>query len=257
VAPRKGRTEKKENQMKSSSAARLILGLALLMIVPVTGQSQAASGVQVHVRAVTFSGQILIDRKVRTRTTTVPTSAGASCLGGTPTDGLKKIEGPTALGALHTAARLSEPRQPLLISNAFDFGLGLCGVGRAAAAGEQWWELTHNHKPSMLGGEGTKLKAGDKVLWFLSKTYNLPSPDELKLVAPESTKKDRWTKVRVFAYNDVGKRRPVTGATLNVEGASPTNARGYTWIRLKQRTRVVARAGGYIPSNRAVVQVRR
>lgn len=243
--------------MKSASAARLILGLALLMLIPATQQAQAATGIPVHVRAVTFSGQILIDRTVRTGTTTVPTSAGAGCLGGTPTAGTKRIEGPTALGALHTAARLSQPRQPLLISNAFDFGLGLCGVGKATAGGEQWWELTHNNKPSMLGGEGTKLKAGDKVLWYLSETYNLPSPDHLALVAPETTKKDRWTRVRVLAFDDTGKRRPVSGAVLNVDGASPTDAAGYTRVRLSQRARIVARAGGYIPSNRAVVKVRR
>lgn len=226
------------------------------MIIPVTSPAQA-SGVKVHVRVVTFSGQILIDRTVRTGTVTVATSSRATCLGGTPSDGSKKIEGPTALGALHTATRLPEARQPLLISNAFDFGLGLCGVGKSAASGEQWWELTHNHKPSMLGGEGTKLKAGDKVLWFLSKTYNLPSPDELSLVAPKSTNRNGWARVRVLAYNDAGNRRPVAGATLNIKGTSPTNAAGYTQIRLSKMTRVVARASGYIPSNRAVVEVRR
>jgi hypothetical protein len=209
------------------------------------------------VRAVTFSGQILIDSTVRTGTVTVPTRSRATCLGGTPSDGSKKIEGPTALGALQTAARLSRRRQPLLISNAFDFGLGLCGVGQSSASGEQWWELTHNHKPSMLGGEGTKLKAGDKVLWFLSETYNLPSPDELALVAPEGTNKNGWARVRVLAYNDAGRSRPVAGATLNVGGTSPTNAAGHTQIRLSKMTRIVARADGYIPSNRAVVTVRR
>jgi hypothetical protein len=243
--------------MKSSSAARLILGLALLMLVPAAQQAQAAPGVPVDVRAVTFSGQILIDRTVRTGTTIVPTSAGATCLGGTSTNGTSRIEGATALGALLTAARLTRPRQALLISNAFDFGLGLCGVGKATASGEQWWELTHNNKPSMLGGEGTKLKAGDEVLWYLSETYNLTSPDHLALVAPEVSKANRWTRVRVLAYNDAGKRRPVKGAALNIKGASPTNAAGYTRVRLSSRTRIVARADGYIPSNRAVIRIRR
>lgn len=244
--------------MKSSlSAVRLVLGLALLMLVPASTQAQAAPEVPVHVRAVTFSGQILIDRVVRTGTTTVPTSSQATCLGGTPGNGTKKIEGPTALGALHDAARAVSPRQPLLISNAFDFGLGLCGVGESVASGEQWWELSHNHKSSMLGGEGTKLKAGDEVLWFLSQSYNRPSPDELKLVAPADTKKNRWTTVRVLAYNDAGQRRPVKGAVVNVKGAAASNAAGYTRIKLTQATRLVARAGGFIPSNRAVIKVRR
>jgi hypothetical protein len=101
------------------------------------------------------------------------------------------------------------------------------------------------------------LKAGDEVLWFLSETYNLPSPDELTLVAPEGTKTGRWMTVRVLAYNDAGVRRPVEGAALSLEGAAPTNAAGYTRIRLSRTSRFAARAEGFIASNRVVVKVSR
>jgi hypothetical protein len=200
---------------------------------------------------------VLLDRVVRTGTRTVSTSADAGCLGGTPSNGSKRIVGATALGALHDAARLSRPRQPLLISNAFDFGLGVCGVGRASASGEQWWELTHNHKPSMLGGEGTRLKAGDDLLWFLSESYNQTSPDELALRAPRQVVRNRPFAVRVLAYNDRGRARPVKGARLSLRGSAPTNAAGYTRIRLGKRSRFAARAPGYIVSNRVVIRVRR
>jgi hypothetical protein len=241
--------------MKIPSASRLILGLALFLVIQSAGQVSASADVRVNVRAVTFSGKILVDREVRTGTTTVPTKARATCLGGTPADGSKKIEGPTALGALHDAASQTRPRQPLLLSNAFDFGLGVCGVGDSVASGEQWWELTVNHKPSMLGGEGTKLKAGDDVLWFLSRTYNSPSPDELKLVAPETTNSNGWARVRVFVYNDLGRRTPAEGAELNVDSAPPANAEGYIRLRLDRATRLVARQPGFIPSNRAMIRV--
>lgn len=243
--------------MQSSSALRLILGLALLIALPAATDARAANNVPVHVRVVNYSGQILIDRVISTGTTVVSTSSRASCLGGSPGNATRKIEGPTALGALHDAARLESPRQSLLISNAFDFGLGLCGVGPSVASGEQWWELTHNHKPSMLGGEATSLKAGDEVLWFLAKSYNLPSPDELVLMAPETSLANRWLNVRVMAFNDAGVRRPVQGAELSLVGAAPTNSAGYTRIRLSQTSRFAARADGFIASNRAVVQVRK
>ncbi|MEX1219552.1 MAG: hypothetical protein WEB05_04090 [Solirubrobacterales bacterium] len=243
--------------MSSPSATRLILGLALLMSVPLASQAQAAPEAQVHVRAVTYFGQILIDRTIVTGTTTVPTSADATCLGGTPTNATKRIEGSTALGALQAAARSTLPRTSLLISNAFDFGLGLCGVGSSAASGEQWWELTHNHRPSMVGGEETKLKTGDEVLWFLSASYNLPSPDELELIVPESAIRNRLMTVRVLAYNDAGVRRPVRGAVLSLDGTAATNAAGYTRIRLSQTSRFAARAEGFIASNRVVVEVKR
>jgi hypothetical protein len=241
--------------MKIPSASRLILGLALLFAIQSLGQANASADVRVNVRAVTFSGKILIDRDVRTGTTTVPTRARATCLGGTPADGSKKIEGATALGALHDAATQTRPRQPLLLSNAFDFGLGVCGVGGSVASGEQWWELTVNHRPSMLGGEGTRLKAGDDVLWFLSRTYNSPSPDELRLVAPETTNRNGWVRVRVFAHDDSGRRTPVEGAELNLDGAPLTGADGYSRFRLKRSARLVARQPGFIPSNREMIRV--
>jgi hypothetical protein len=243
--------------MKISSASRLILGLALVLLVHSAGPANASADVRVQVRAVTFSGQILVDREVRTGTTTVPTRAAATCLGGTPTNGSKRVEGPTALGALHDAVSVTRPQQPLLLSNAFDFGLGVCGVGGSVASGEQWWELTVNHRPSMLGGEGTRLKAGDEVLWFLSRTYNAPSPDELRLVAPETTNENGWARVRVFVHDDSGRRTPARGAVLNAEGAAPTGNDGYTRVRLSRSTRLVARQPGFIPSNRAMVRVRR
>jgi hypothetical protein len=243
--------------MKKFSAARSALGLALLLAVVIAPAAGAAAKVPVTVRAVTWKGEILFDREVRTGTTSVPTSSKATCFGGSPSNSSATIPGATALGALQDAAMLRKPRRPLLLTNAFDFGLGVCGVGDDVATGEQWWELSVNHKPSSLGGEGTKLKAGDTVLWYLSETFNRPSPDELRLSAPDNATAGKPITVRVVALNDQGRARPVKGAKLSVPGAAPTDARGVTRVTLGSNARLVARAGDLIPSNRELVKVAR
>ena len=257
AAPRKSLTENKDTQLnKSSNAVRLCIGLlGLFMLSGLAPSIAAAEKVPVHVRAVTWQGKILLDRTVRTGTSKVPTSSKATCFGGSPSNGSKKVPGATALGALKDAGAAWKPQRPLLITNAFDFGLGICGIGSAVAEGKEWWELTHNHKPSSLGGEGTMLERNDSVLWYLAKSFNQASPDELFLKAPQRVGKNRSFKVRVTAFNDKGKERPVKGARLSIGGK--TNAGGYTRVKLGKMTRFVARADGLIVSNRAVVRVRK
>lgn len=243
--------------MNRTAATKLLLGLALPAMLCVPLAATASADVRVDVRAVTWEGRILLDRTVRTGTTTVPTSARADCFGGSPSNGSKQIPGATALGALHDAQALRKPRRPLLLTNAFDFGLGVCGIGNEVVGGEEWWELSHNHEPSMLGGEGTTLRRGDTVLWYMAKSFNEASPDELFLKAPKKVRKNRKARVRVMAFDGKGRRRPIEGARLSNGDAKPTNARGYTRVRIRKKTRFVARARGLIVSNREVVRIRR
>lgn len=256
-APRKSLTENKDPQLnKPSNAVRLFIGLLGLTLLFGLAPSVATAGkLPVHVRAATWEGKILLDRTVRTGTTSVPTSRKATCFGGSPSNGSKKIPGATALGALQDAQAAGNKRKPLLITNAFDFGLGLCGLGGAVAEGEQWWDLTHNNRPATLGGEATVLEKNDTVLWYLAESFNEASPDELYLKAPERVKKDRSFRVRVTAFDDKGRKRPVKGARLSVGGE--TNARGYTRVRIGKKTRFAARADGLIVSNRVVVRIRK
>jgi hypothetical protein len=243
--------------MNRTAATKLLLGLALPAMLCLPLAAAASAEVRVHVRAVTWEGRILLDRTVRTGTTTVPTRARADCFGGSPSNGSKQIPGATALGALHDAQAQRKPRRPLLLTNAFDFGLGVCGIGNEVVEGEEWWELSHNHEPSMLGGEGTTLRRGDTVLWYKSKSFNETSPDELYLDAPRRVRRNASFRVRVMAFNDKGRSRPVKGARLSVAGSPATNARGYARLRVKRKARIVARAKDLIVSNRAVVRVRR
>ncbi len=91
---------------------------------------------------------MLAEETLSTGTTTVKTSPKATCFG-TGTGGSGKsvtLKGATALGLLAQAAKSTGSLRPLLVTDPFDFGLGLCGVGGAKANGEASWYLKVNHK---------------------------------------------------------------------------------------------------------------
>ena len=223
----------------------------------------AAKGVPVQVRVVTHEGKIVADRNIKTGSTRVPTSGRATCFGGTPTDGSKLVRGATALGALADLARSEAALRPLLITNAFDFGLGLCSVGDHVPTGEEWWALKVNGVAATTGGDTTYLRPGDDVLWFLARSYNEPLWEELVLVAPARLGSRSTVRVRVQAAAADGSKRPVAGARIFAAGApaGTTNAAGTFAIRPGRNAgrtlRLVARLPGYIPSNRALVSLGR
>ena len=92
----------------------------------------------------------------------------------------------TAMGLLAKASKSTGSLNPLLISDHFDFGLALCGIGGSVAKDEASWYLKINHKAQSVGGDQAKIHAGDEVLWALEKTSapDFPYPNELALVAP-------------------------------------------------------------------------
>lgn len=186
--------------------------------------------------------------------TSVKTSPKANCFGpGTGGSGDKvTLKTGTALGMLLRASQFTASLKPLLISDHFDFGLALCGIGSSVASGKASWYLKVNHKSPSVGGESVKLKAGDEVLWSLASSF--PYPDELALEAPDRVGANKAFQVKVVAYDEKGKKTPVSGAT--VSGASgPTDAQGRATVTLAKPVNLIARHGSDIPSNREAVCV--
>jgi hypothetical protein len=207
----------------------------------------AAKGVSASLRVVGKGGKVLTQQTLRTGTTSLETSPRANCFG-TGTGGSGKsvrLKGPTALGMLGQAAKSTGALRPLLITDAFDFGLGICGVGGSVAGKSASWYLKVNHENPELGGEMVKVRPGDEVLWALA---GFPYPQELSLAAPFSAHPGQPFQVSVYSYDDKGRRRPAAGAT--VTGASgPTDASGKAMVVLSGATTLVARRGKDIPSN--------
>jgi hypothetical protein len=227
-----------------------VCALALVLVAS-TAAVAAAKKVSADLRVVGAQGKILTEQTLATGTTSVPTSPKATCFGkGTAGSGkASTINGATALGLLGQASKTTATLRPLLLTDAFDFGLGICGVGSAKANATLSWYLKVNHRNPELGGDAVKLKAGDDVLWALE-AY--PYPNELSLVAPTEATGGVPFEVRVFSYSDKGKRKPAVGATVT-GGQGPTDAEGRTTVVLADPTVLVATHGKDIPSNQVRV----
>lgn len=241
--------------MKSITAA----AAALALLAGMASTSAANAKAPVELRVVTWKEEILVDRSVVAQTTAVPTSSKALCFGGTPTDGSRTIPGTSALGALQRATAGVADLRPLLLTNAFDFGLGVCAVGKYAPVAEEWWALKVNGSLATSGGDSTFLKSGDRVLWYLDRSYNAPVPDELRLQAPTSVRKGSIATVRVQAFDGEGRSRPAVGIRVfaGPDLVGTTDSSGRIGVRVNESTRLVARLSGMIPSNRSVVEISR
>ena len=235
---------------------RLAAACALALLAVLCGaQIATAKGVPASLRVVGTSGQVLTEKTLFAHTTTVPTSPRATCFGnGTGGSGKPAtIKGATALGLLGQAARSTASLRPLLITDAFDFGLGLCGIGGKAIHGKkESWYLKVDHRGATVGGEALKLHPGDEVLWYLAASY--PYPGELWLQAPGHVRAGQPFSVRAFSYDEKGKREPAAGVT--VTGAQgPTGADGRATVTLGRPVRLIAREDGLIPSGRVPICV--
>jgi hypothetical protein len=232
-------------------AAACALALTLVLS---TAATAIAKGPVADLRVVNTAGKALTEDSLGASTVTVKTSRRATCFG--PGNGGSgkpaTIEGPTALGLLVKASKSTRSLRPLLLTDAFDFGLGLCGAGGLVPKDEGSWYLKVNHKSPSVGGDSVKLKKGDEVLWYLASSF--PYPDELALVAPRRTQAGRPFTVRVFSYDEKGKRQPVAGASVS-GAAAPTGSDGRTTVTLSRPARLIARKGKEIPSAREAVCV--
>ena len=226
----------------------LASGLAFLIM---AGTAQAAPNkAAVDVRVIDSDGSTLNDTRQYTGTATVKTSKQADCFGdGTGGSGDSvTVPGATALGVVSDAARWQKLLKPLSITDSFDFGLGVCGFGEAIAPSTGYWYLKQNHVGSMTGGDQTKVKTGDDILWYLIEDYNLPTPSELEIKAPFAAERGKTVPVKVFEYADDGTKTPAAGATIKGTGVV-TGADGTAQVPVTANlTSLEAVRAGAIPS---------
>jgi len=223
-----------------------VCALALSLTFAITAVA-SAKGLMADLRVVGSGGKVLAEKTVSTADTAVKTSPKAECFGaGTGGSGKSvAIKGNTAMGLLARASMSTPALSPLSISDSFDFGLALCGIGSSVAKGKASWYLKINHKGATVGGEKAKVKAGDEVLWDLAPSY--PYPEELVLSAPQQASAGVPFAVHVYAYNEKGQRKPMKGAT--VTGATgPTDAQGKVMVTLTEPSELSAAIGNAIPS---------
>lgn len=231
--------------------------LALSMTLCFTAVA-AAKGLRADLRVVGSGGKVLAEKPVTAANVSLKTSPRATCFG--PDNGGSgdsvQVKGNTALGLLASGARTTASLRPLAITDAFDFGLAICGVGSSVAKGSSSWYLKINHKAQMVSGDAARIKAGDEVLWALAKTAapDYTYPDELVLTAPAKARAGMEFSVRVWAYDEKGRRTPAEGAKVS-GGAAPTGADGRTTVTLSKPAKLSARASGDLPAAKVAVCV--
>jgi hypothetical protein len=232
------------NRLVSACALALVLSLSIVA-------GATAKGFSAELRVVGNGGKSLTQKSVTTGPASVKSSPRATCFGtGTGGSGDPvSLQANTAMGLLAKASQSTGSLKPLLISDSFDFGLALCGIGGHVAKSGASWYLKINHKAQSVGGDQAKIRPGDEVLWALAKA-TAPAfkyPNELALVAPGTAKAGQAFKVRVFSYDEKGKRKPAAGAKVS-GGSAPTGADGSTMVTLAKPSRLTATKSGEIPS---------
>lgn len=228
-------------RLAAACALASVLSMSLVASAP-------AKGLSAELRVVGKGGKTIAEQAIKTGApVSVKTSPKATCFGAKNGGSGKSVSvgANTAMGLLARASKSIAALRPLLVTDAFSFGLGICGVGSSIAKGTAGWYLKVNHKGSQVGGDHTKIRAGDEVLWDLAPSF--PYPNELVLVAPESASAGMPFTVKAFSYDEKGKRKPVAGATVT-GAAGPTAADGSTTVTITTPTRLSATHGKEIPS---------
>lgn len=244
-------------QMHSPIRRRLACTIACAGALVAVPAAQAA--VKADVRVLTANGTTLTEQTgVRTGTVEIGTDPKADCFGkGTGGSGeIARVQGPTALGIVQDAAGSDRDLRPLSITDAFDFGLGVCGFGGYEAPKSGFWYLKVNHEASQVGGDQAKLKDGDEVLWFLDRDFSDDPPGELLLKAPDQVEPGMPVEVKVLVYSDKGKKEPAAGADVK-HASEPTDKRGRTTVVFggEGRRGIRATRRGDIPSNKVRICV--
>jgi hypothetical protein len=225
---------------------------ALSLLAP--AMATATEGVDL--RVVNTVGTTLTELRQYTGTVHIDTDPGADCFGaGTGGSGKSvRVAGPTALGLVNDASETDADLRPLSVTDAFSFGLGVCGIGGFESSGDSFWYLKVDHFGSQTGGDQTPVGHGDTILWYLSPGF--PPPRELFLRAPARAEVGVPYRVTVLSYGDGGGAAPAAGATVT-DAALPTDADGHTMVTSAPAGSHTLQAtrGSTIPSNRLEVCV--
>jgi hypothetical protein len=195
--------------------------------------------------------------------TTVKTSPDADCFGPPGGSGAEaSYDSANALSLLASAAKADKSIAPLLLTDQFGFGLGICGIGgQEAAMGSSFWYFKLNHEESATGADQTQIAKGDDVLYYLAPDdFPNPNPAELDLKAPAGVKAGSPFSVSVVEHKCVTDQNtfettcssaPAAGVTISGgDDDATTNADGSATVSVEDVgvTTLEATRGTDIPS---------
>lgn len=232
-----------------------LLGACLLAFTMSASAEARSKTVPTQLRVYDAKGKSIAEQTQYTGAVDIKTDRKADCFGkGTGGSGDSvSLDDPNALGLLADGAIADRSLKPLSVTDSFDFGLGLCAIGRAVAPSTGFWYLKQNHVGSQTGGDQTLVKKGDDILWYLIDDFNDPIPDELVLSLPKKIKRGDTITAKVVSYADDGTKSPAEDAVVTGADA-PTNANGETTFKVDEdELGLTATRKGSIPSNTEVI----
>lgn len=226
----------------------IMLGaLALSLTLVGFAEAKSTKTVPASLRVVDSDGKTLAESTQFTTTAKVKADPAASCFGPGSTSSSHTVPGPTALGQLAYASKLTKSLRPVSITDAQSFGLGVCAIAGAVAPPTGFWYLVHNNAGAQVGAEQLELRKGDSVLWYLISDFMAPTPDELVLKAAKP--KNGQVAVTVRSIGADGSKSAAADASVS-GAAEPTDSNGRTTVTLEERiTDIQATRDGSIPSN--------
>ena len=127
------------------------------------------------------------------------------------------IAGPTALGLLIQAADFTRALRPVRISDEFDFGPFVCGVGGFEGSGDAYWLYKVDHVAPEVGGDQFAIdRSHDEVLWyFVNNASGVNTGNELELILADNVvQAGEPVQVTVREYDLEGRATPAAGVRL-------------------------------------------
>jgi hypothetical protein len=239
---------------------------AAAMVLCTAATGAEAKSVPIDLKVIAGDGKTLAEVRQFTGSTNVPTSPRARCfIGGVGGSGDPfQVSGATPIGALADANRSLRRLRPLLVTDEFAFGLGVCGIGGSLGTAERFWQLRVNHQAATVAGDQITVQGGDDVLWALVPNPTCdpnppfecePGPPELQVRAPARARPGDPFTVTVFQWSEKGTRNVAAGVSVT-GAAQPTNASGVTTVELSKSAKLTARRSGSVASAPVAVCVK-
>lgn len=207
------------------SAAVLACALAVALAAPTAALARPATA---ELRVEAGGAPLVAGTSFVTDTARIQTDAAPGCGG---SGRVATLRGPTALGLVAYATRVTRALRPIGVSDRFSFGLFLCNLRRFTGGDTRFWVYKVNHVSPEVGGDQYALRGGEQVLWYFEDVArSVNTGDELVVSAPARARSGHSFRVTVHAYDAAGRRRPAAGALVYGETVQRTRADGTATI---------------------------
>ena len=163
--------------------------------------------------------------------------ASAACGG---TSNSYTIDGPSALGLVFQAAEFTSDLRPVQVSDEFDFGKFVCGIGGFVGSDTQFWSYKVDHVLPEIGADQFPIdRSHGEVLWyFVNLDTGTNVGKELELVLSDNVvQAGTPVDVNVREYDDNGAVMPAAGVRLDGAGDVMTGADGTAEVVFDEASR--------------------